>query len=96
MKIGSINTIISNPLQNDPVNKGNKLKFDNMLTEFIGDVNSSSLNAAQLTSDYINGEDVQLHEIMIAGQEAKTNLELLTEIRNKAVDMYKELIRMQS
>jgi flagellar hook-basal body complex protein FliE len=47
-----------------------------------------------MTTDFINGEDIQLHEVMIAGEQARTNLELLMEIRNKAVDMYKELSRM--
>jgi flagellar hook-basal body complex protein FliE len=32
---------------------------------------------------------------MIAGEKAKTSLDLLVEIRNKAVDMYKELTRIQ-
>jgi flagellar hook-basal body complex protein FliE len=31
---------------------------------------------------------------MIAGAKAKTSLELLMEIRNKTVDMYRELTRM--
>jgi flagellar hook-basal body complex protein FliE len=47
-----------------------------------------------MTKDFIMGKDVELHEVMIAGEKAKTTLELLMEIRNKAVDMYKELIRM--
>jgi flagellar hook-basal body complex protein FliE len=31
---------------------------------------------------------------MIAGEKAKTSLQLLMEIRNKAVDMFKELTRI--
>ncbi|GBD88072.1 flagellar hook-basal body protein FliE [bacterium BMS3Abin03] len=96
MKIGSINSIINNPLINDPVNKTKSPKFNNILTNFIGEVNKSSMDADKLVTDFINGKDVQLHEVMIAGEKAKTNLELLMEIRNKAVDMYKELTRMQT
>ena len=40
------------------------------------------------------GEDVELHEVMIAGEKAKTSFQLLMEIRNKTVDMYKELTKM--
>lgn len=96
MKIGAINTFINNPLSNNPVNKNNSPKFDNMLTDFIGEVNRGNLNADKLVTDFVNGKDVELHEVMIAGEKAKTNLQLLMEIRNKTVDMYKELTRMQT
>ncbi|NWF90392.1 MAG: flagellar hook-basal body complex protein FliE [Ignavibacteriaceae bacterium] len=68
--------------------------FGNILTEFIGDVNQSQFDAASITKNFINGENVEIHEVMIAGEKAKTSLELLMEIRNKTVDMYKELTRM--
>jgi flagellar hook-basal body complex protein FliE len=32
---------------------------------------------------------------MIAGEKAKTSLDLLVEIRNKTIDMYRELTRLQ-
>ena len=95
MKVGAISNFNTKPQISDPVNKSNKPKFDNMLTDFIGEVNKSNLKAGEMVTGFINGEDIQLHEVMIAGEQAKTNLELLMEIRNKAVDMYKELTRMQ-
>ena len=53
------------------------------------------MKAAEITGDFINGEDVELHDVMIAGEKAKTSLDLLMQIRNNAIDMYKELSRMQ-
>ncbi len=70
-------------------------KFKNVFTEFIGSVNTEQMKAAEITSDFINGEDVELHDVMIAGEKAKTSLDLLMQIRNNAIDMYKELSRMQ-
>ncbi len=96
MKVGAINNFITSPRISNPVNDSKKPKFDNMLTDFIGEVNNSNLKAGEMATDFINGEDIQLHEVMIAGEQAKTNLELLMEIRNKAIDMYKELTRMQT
>jgi len=75
-------------------NKESK-KFGEMLTEFVGDVNKDQFKSAGSTKDFIEGKDVDLHEVMIAGEKAKTSLELLMQIRNKAVDMYKEITRMQ-
>jgi len=94
MKVGITNNIIANPLINEPNNKPVKAGFDNLLTGFIKEVNNSQLEAGKLVTEFIKGGDVQLHEVMIAGEKAKTNLELLMEIRNKSIDMYKELIRM--
>jgi flagellar hook-basal body complex protein FliE len=43
----------------------------------------------------IKGEPVDLHDVMIASAKAKTGFQLLMEMRNKFVDMYKEVSRMQ-
>ena len=96
MKIGSINNIVPKPIQNESAGQLDGSKFKNVFSDLITEVNTSSMNANKLTEDFMNGKDVQLHEVMIAGEEAKTNLQLLVEIRNKTVDMYKELTRMQA
>ncbi len=69
-------------------------EFSNALTSFINDVNDSQINSQNKVKDFVSGNGVELHEVMIAGEQAKTNLELLMEIRNKTVDMYKELTRI--
>ncbi len=95
MEIGSIGKI-PDLLKTYEVKENKGKKFENVLTEFIGEVNTNQIDSKNITQDFIAGEDVELHEVMIAGEKAKTSLELLMEIRNKTVDMYKELIRMQS
>ena len=45
-------------------------------------------------TDFIVGKNVELQDVMISAEKAKTSLELLMEIRNKAIDMYKELTNM--
>ncbi len=70
-------------------------KFGNVISEFINSVNMEQQNADKLTNDFIEGKNVELHQVMVATEKAKTSLELLMQIRNKAIDMYKELTRMQ-
>jgi flagellar hook-basal body complex protein FliE len=70
-------------------------KKDNVFKELIEDTIEKQKESQQLTEDFINGKDVELHEVMIASEKAKTSLELLMEIRNKSIDMYRELMRMQ-
>lgn len=68
--------------------------FGNVLSDFIGSVNNQQIDSSKITNDFINVGNVEIHDVMIAGEKAKTSLELLMEIRNKTVDMYKELTRM--
>jgi flagellar hook-basal body complex protein FliE len=94
MKIDSITSMLPEILVNKNL-KPDNAKFENVLTDFIGSVNQDQINSNTITKDFILGGDVELHEVMIAGEKAKTSLELLMEIRNKSIDMYKELTRMQ-
>ncbi len=41
------------------------------------------------------GQDVDLHDVMIAVEKAKTSFDLLMEVRNKTIDAYRELMRIQ-
>ena len=68
--------------------------FGNVLGDFVKGVNTNQLDSKQMINDFVEGKDVELHEVMGAGQKAKTSLQLLMQIRNKTVDMYKELTRM--
>jgi flagellar hook-basal body complex protein FliE len=95
MTINSISKII--PEINNSIKTGNAKgeKFENVLTDFIGQVNQSQLDAGSLTSQYIEGGKVEIQDVMIAGEKASTSLQLLMEIRNKTIDMYKTLTNIQ-
>lgn len=73
-------------------NKGGD--FNNVFTEFLGQVNQSQLDASKITDEFVQGGNVQIQDVMIAGEKAKTSLELLMEIRNQALDMYRQLTNM--
>jgi len=82
------------PQENKTNTKQNDTGFGNVLGNYIKDVNKDQMDSKTMVSDFIEGKDVELHEVMIAGEKAKTSLELLMQIRNKTIDMYKELTRM--
>jgi flagellar hook-basal body complex protein FliE len=94
MKIGEINSILQSNLLNKS-EKPNNTNFKNVLTDFIGNVNQSQLDSDNITNDFITGKNVELQDVMISAEKAKTSLDLLMEIRNKALDMYKELTNIQ-
>lgn len=41
------------------------------------------------------GESVSVHDVMIAMEQARLDLTLMAEVRNRLVETYQELIRMQ-
>ncbi len=93
MKVGGISSFANNFTQE--TRKKESTGFKDVLTSFVKDVSNSEKKAQELTKDFILGKGVPIHEVMIAGEKAKTNLELLVEIRNKAIETYKELTKMQ-
>lgn len=70
--------------------------FKNVLSRYVGDVNVLQHEADDQIQQVAAGKTEDLHEVMIAMDEAETSFELMMEMRNKLVDAYKELSRMQS
>ncbi len=96
MKIQPISDILPEILSPKATEKPGNSKFENVLSDFLGSVNKTQNDADKITQNFVAGDDnVEIHDVMIAAEKAKTSLELLMEIRNKTVDMYKELIRME-
>lgn len=69
--------------------------FGDTLNQAVKDVNSLQLEANKAVDQMIQGQDVDLHDVMIAAEKAKTSFDLLMEIRNKAISAYQELMRIQ-
>ena len=49
----------------------------------------------QASIKFATGESDNLHELMITLEEAKIALSLAVEVRNKILDAYQEILRMQ-
>ena len=48
-----------------------------------------------LLSQQVIGDEIDLHNVVIAGEKAKISLELTLQIRNKVMEAYQEIMRMQ-
>lgn len=69
--------------------------FNNVFKEALDKVNDKQLTSNAITEDFISGEDVEIHEVMLATEEAKMSLQLAVQIRNKMVEAVKELMQTQ-
>lgn len=68
--------------------------FTELFGNFISGVNDAQLNAAQTQQAFMNGEPIELHDVMIKAEEAGLTMDLMLEIRNKLLSAYKELMSM--
>lgn len=70
-------------------------KFADALKDSISQVNQAQLNADHAAEQVAAGESKNLHEAMIKIEEAELSLRLMVQVRNKAVEAYQEVMRMQ-
>lgn len=68
--------------------------FSNALKDAIAKVNDQQIQSDVATNKLINGENIELHEVMIASQKASVTLNTTIEIRNKVIEAYQEIMRM--
>lgn len=69
--------------------------FDNVLGTFVNEVNAKQMAATDKVTGLLSGQNVPLHQAMIAMEEASVSFQLMVEVRNKLLEGYQELMRMQ-
>ena len=69
--------------------------FGQMLDGVVGAVDAKQQAASALTRQVLVGDTDQLHQSVIAMQEAGVAFSMMVEVRNKLVESYQELMRMQ-
>jgi flagellar hook-basal body complex protein FliE len=75
----------------NPVQSGG---FGNMFEQMISSVDAKESQAQAITRDVLLGKNDQVHQSMIAMQEASVAFQLMVQVRNKVVESYQELMRM--
>ena len=69
--------------------------FAAFLQEAVAGVNRLQQEAETAVQQYTIGKAQNLHDTMIAVEKADISLRLLMQVRNKAVEAYQEIMRMQ-
>jgi flagellar hook-basal body complex protein FliE len=68
--------------------------FGQILSKTIDEVNRAQVHSDRMTEKLVRGENVDLHQVMIASQKASITLQTTMEVRNKVVEAYQEIMRM--
>lgn len=69
--------------------------FSDFLGQMVTDVNAKQGLASSAVEGVLSGQNVPLHQAMIAMEEASVSFQLMVEVRNKLLESYQELMRMQ-
>ena len=69
--------------------------FSNVLGGFIQEVSDKQTAANNSVTGLLAGKNVSLHQTMISMEEASVSFQLMVEVRNRLLDSYQELMRMQ-
>ncbi|MBP7176336.1 MAG: flagellar hook-basal body complex protein FliE [Thermoclostridium sp.] len=69
--------------------------FRDILTQALQNVNKLEKESEAITSDFIAGKTDSIHSVLIAAEKASLAMDLVLEVRNKVLDAYTEIMRMQ-
>ena len=69
--------------------------FSSILKQKLGAVNDQQVSANDTTTQFIQGKDVDIQQVMLSTSEAGMSLDMAVQVRNKIVEAYQELNKMQ-
>ena len=69
--------------------------FAKVLKESIDQVNDLQAKKTQKIEELVTGKNTTIEEVMIAVEEANVAFEFTMQVRNKLIDAYREMLRMQ-
>jgi len=82
---------------NDPGKTQGKgdASFGKALGELLKDVNGLQQEASDSARNLVAGKVDNLHEVMMAMGKAEVSFKFMAQVRNKLIDAYREVMRMQ-
>jgi flagellar hook-basal body complex protein FliE len=75
-----------------PVDSGS---FSSLLGKMVSEVNAQQQTSAQSVNALQSGANVPLHQAVISVEEASVSFQLMVEVRNRLLESYQEIMRMQ-
>jgi flagellar hook-basal body complex protein FliE len=89
-------TDISSVLPLEGAAKPNKTTgFQDVLRDALARVENSRTVADQAVDQFLSGDNQDLHTTVLATQKASLDFDYLLQVRNKVVQGYQEIMRMQ-
>lgn len=88
-------TAVANPTAPGQSGSASEGSFSGLLGKMVSEVNAKQAAAGQAVADLQAGKPVTVHQAMISMEEASISFQLMAEVRNRLLESYQELMRMQ-
>ena len=72
-----------------------KTEFIDLLEKGMGEINLASRQAERMSMDLASGKTSNIHETMLAVTKAELGFSMMVQMRNKMIEAYQEVMRMQ-
>lgn len=69
--------------------------FTGQLEKAMQKVDGMQTGRDEMVKGMVAGEVTEVHDVMIAAEEAKLSFDLMLEVRNKLLEAYKEIMSLQ-
>jgi flagellar hook-basal body complex protein FliE len=71
------------------------MNFTQLIGDGIGSLNADMTGAEAALSKLASGQHVEIHDLMIGMERARISVQTFVQVRNKLIDSYQDLMRMQ-
>jgi flagellar hook-basal body complex protein FliE len=75
---------------------GPRIDFARIFEQEAAQVSTDLRTAETAMQDYAAGKPVELHDLMIKLERARISVQVFVQVRNKVVESYQDLMRMQT
>lgn len=79
----------------EELTKDSGADFGEMLKDALAEVNGMQGQSRQMQNDFLEGKNVEFHDLMITMEKASTGMALTMQVRNKLLEAYQEIARTQ-
>lgn len=96
IKIDGASSMVNQALQTTREGaKATDKSFSEVLNNVINEVNETEQNSVSMVEKLATGEIDNVHEVFLAASKAELTLNMAIEVKNKLVEAYKEIMRLQ-
>lgn len=92
----SVTSITPPEISTPQVGAGSKPgAFQSVFSDAVSKVEEFQQNAYTAADRFLSGEDEEIHHVALATQQADLSFQLFLQVRNKIIDAYQEVMKMQ-
>ncbi len=91
-RIGNNNHLLNNTIDKK---KDKTPSFSDTLEKYIESVNNDQIAAQDSITKFLKGETKDVHSTIISIEKAEVSLQMMLQLRNKVIQGYQEIMRIQ-